>query len=77
MWIPHGFHMDTTWFTYRHQVVSSWTPHGFNVDTMWFPVAQVNGHYIVNTTQHEKHMVSMWKPYGFHVKTTGFQVDKI
>jgi len=28
-WIPHGFHMDSTW-TY-----STWNPHGIHMKSMW------------------------------------------
>ena len=74
---PCGFHVDTTWLSHEHHMVSRWIPH--DMDTMWCP----GNHMVSMWTQHVYHMnttlfpggyhiVSMWIPCGFHVDTMCF-----
>ena len=84
---PCGFHVDTTWLSHEHHMVSRWIPH--DMDTMWCPgnhmVSMWTQHgYHMNTTlfpggYHSFHVDTMWFPCGHHVvfrwTPCGFQVD--
>ena len=54
VWLPHGFHLDSTWLPYGFLVVSIWFPHGFHMASFWFP--------------HSCHLDSAWFPRGFLIK---------